>query len=230
MKKPDWRKPEDYDSLDNLTPSQWAWEFLRRNEEYIKAWNRYIEYLSSPDDSAQPVSEELWGAWKWGLKGLYLDPYERHRNVEFLPLGGEEALMTFHPPEKEGDGVRYVGYLGRQKAGKIIVEFDVSLPIKKQLHVVEKTLSRHHRELKDCGVAVRDTPKLRRDPDEWKILLRVLDAKAAGMRDKEIAHALFPNISTRSDDQAGVKHIYDRRKTAERYVEQDYRFIPYSDK
>jgi hypothetical protein len=211
--------------MDDFTPSQWAWEFLRRNTEYIKAWNRYIEYLSLPDDSAQPVAEELWGAWKWGLQGLYLDPNERYSNVAFIPLGSKEALMIFQPPKKEGEGVRYVSYIGRPKIGKVIFEFDVSLPIKKQLHVAEKTLLQHRQELKDEGVAVQETPKLRRDPDDWKILLRVLDAKAAGVKNKEIASVLFPNEQSK-DIYAGTKKVDDKYNQAIRYVNQDYRFIP----
>ena len=38
----DWRKKEDYDYTDTLSPEGWAWEFLRRLPEYRK--RSYVEY------------------------------------------------------------------------------------------------------------------------------------------------------------------------------------------
>jgi len=35
----DWRKASDYDYTKKLTHQLWAWEFLRRNKEYIEEWN-----------------------------------------------------------------------------------------------------------------------------------------------------------------------------------------------
>jgi len=34
----DWRNEDDYAYMDNHTPELWAWEFLRRNPDYIKDW------------------------------------------------------------------------------------------------------------------------------------------------------------------------------------------------
>lgn len=47
MTKLDWRKAEDYKSFENISNLEWAWEFLRRNPEYKKA---YIDYLSLMDE------------------------------------------------------------------------------------------------------------------------------------------------------------------------------------
>lgn len=61
-------------------------------------------------------------------------------------------------------------------------------------------------------------------PDEWLLLFRILDAMAAGAKDKEIAEVLFPNLSVNL-----FQRVYDKKEQALRYVKQDYRFIPYSD-
>ena len=40
--RPDWFNHEAYDFTKNLTCQQWAWEFLRRNEEYIQDYDWFI--------------------------------------------------------------------------------------------------------------------------------------------------------------------------------------------
>ena len=157
------------------------------------------------------------------IKGSPVLTGNNRRSIRFEVGRGKEIA------KKEGEGVRYVRDIGRPKVGKVIFEFDVSLPIKKQLHIAEKTLLQHRQALKDEGVAVQETPKLRRDPDEWKMLLRVLDAKAAGAKYQQIADELFPYEQS-DDPNAGVKKIYDKLKQAKRLVNSDYRFIPYSEK
>ena len=34
----DWRNPKDYEFTKSLNSDGWAWEFLRRNPDYIKDW------------------------------------------------------------------------------------------------------------------------------------------------------------------------------------------------
>jgi len=41
--KRDWRNPKDYEFTKLLTSEGWAWEFLRRNPEYIKEWEKALE-------------------------------------------------------------------------------------------------------------------------------------------------------------------------------------------
>ena len=41
MKNPDWRKDEDYAYTKKLGNAGWAWEFLRRNDEYKKSWEAF---------------------------------------------------------------------------------------------------------------------------------------------------------------------------------------------
>lgn len=38
MKKPDWKNEADYAFTESLSQEGWAWEFLRRNEDYRKSW------------------------------------------------------------------------------------------------------------------------------------------------------------------------------------------------
>ena len=38
MPEPDWRNPDSYAYQNDLNLHEWAWEFLRRNREYRKAY------------------------------------------------------------------------------------------------------------------------------------------------------------------------------------------------
>ncbi|WP_443025176.1 transcriptional regulator domain-containing protein [Sphingomonas sp. QA11] len=55
-----WRSETAYDYIDNLTPGDVAWEFLRRNPDYRKA---YQDLVSSGWLSPEAAEEfaNLWG-------------------------------------------------------------------------------------------------------------------------------------------------------------------------
>jgi len=234
--KPNWRKPEDYDSLNGLTPSQRAWEFIRRNPKYIEEWRNYLDFfLALSKGSSRPWPDEICGPWKWGLRSLvYLDPDARHSNIEFAPFGGEEALTIWPPAKKKGRRFQIRGYLGGSKDGRVILEFDINRSINKQLETAEKTLRRLRRNSKKRGNEMAGVNRLRygkEDNDGWKLLLRILDADAEvpKPKDKEIAFELFPDEKS-PKKSAEIKKVRDLRKTAQRYLTHDYRFIPHSEK
>jgi hypothetical protein len=55
---PNWRSPDDYAHLNELTAPELAWEFLRRNPEYIRD-NRSTaasKYLRDPSFGTEIVS------------------------------------------------------------------------------------------------------------------------------------------------------------------------------
>ena len=211
---PNWRKKRSYEHLAKNTPNQWAWEFLRRNPAYIKGWSQ------SKD------KDNLRLALKWGIAGLLKDPSKRYKDIKqdpdrgicFDPPGGFETL-TMGKTEEEREHLFYG--LPNFETGKQSFEFNFYLPINPQLKVAKKMLLR----LQERG---KGRKAFKPRPDEWIILLRVLDAKAEGIRDKEVAEILFPD--QQSDDiNAGIKKVYDKNKQAQKYVEYDYRLIPYSE-
>ena len=209
---PDWRRKQSYEPLRENTLNQWAWEFLRRNPEYIEDWKK------NSDDNFSV-------ALKWGIAGLLKDPAKTYQDIKqdpdgigFDPPGGfETTLMDKTEEEKKH---LYAG-LPNFETGKQSFEFNFYLPINPQLKVAKKMLLR----LQERG---KGRKAFKPRPDEWIILLRVLDAKAEGIRDKEVAEILFPD--QQSDDiNAGIKKVYDKNKQAQKYVEYDYRLIPYSE-
>jgi len=242
MKKPDWRKPEDYAFTDGLTPLQWAWEFLRRNPEYRKSWERYVDGVSTyGEDPSSPIPDEFCGAEKWGLRGSYLDPDISYddKDIKFIPLVHPGFLMLI--PEKPIKGIRIVGQLPDHSTGSCLIEFNFHQPIKPQIDKANQQLHQLQQESKKIGIKIREAFKPRRNKktggtlsDEWTPLLRILDANASGVKDKEIANVCFPIEDRKTDDRRAhsakvseaIKKVYDKREQAMLFAERDYRFIP----
>jgi hypothetical protein len=210
---PDWRNKSSYKHLKTHSLSQWAWEFLRRNPAYIKDWSQMQD------------KDEMKLAFKWGLAGLPKDPAKIYKGIEqdpdgigFDPPGGFETLTLGKTKEEKE---HLFGGLPNFKTGEQNFQFNFFLPINPQLKIAKKMLLKLQ---KRAGGRRAFKPR----PDEWVILLRVLDAKAEGIRDKEIAEVLFSNQQSKDID-AGIKKVFDKYKQAQKYTEYDYRLIPYSE-
>ncbi len=81
-----WRSETAYDYIDNLNPGDLAWEFLRRNPDYRKA---YQDLVSSGRLSLETAEEfaNLWGlrfrrrpAHRSSHPADFLDPSNRSRS------------------------------------------------------------------------------------------------------------------------------------------------------
>lgn len=269
MKKVNWRKSEDYIYTNKMTASQWAWEFLKRNSKYIEIWDRLSNHLSDEQKMLKnwhyllaekgAFRAELCDATIWGLKHGYLNPYIEQNNIEFIPLGGERHVELV--ADKPG-GLVVLG-MPDFDTGSVLFQFNFNEPIAPQMEIAKRELIKLQSESKMQGHRTRKAFKPRRD--EWVILIRILDAMAAMVKDKEIAEVLFPNkcpvlnkIVTECplneatgiiDDECkcplsegslnrkcpvedpinGIKKVYDKKEQASRYVNQDYRSIPYSE-
>src|SRR5579864_7190097 len=56
-RRPDWRDPANYEYTRELTRDGWAWEFLRRNPKYRRAWHEHAG--SAAITIRSPVSNVL---------------------------------------------------------------------------------------------------------------------------------------------------------------------------
>lgn len=56
-----WRSPSAYDYVEQLSPADMAWEFLRRNRDYQRDYARTVE-----DGDAGETAEAI--AARWGLR------------------------------------------------------------------------------------------------------------------------------------------------------------------
>lgn len=78
---PNWRKPKEYPPLD-IPLEGWAWEFLRRNREYQKQWNFYVDKTAEFAQAFGPPS-------KWSPE---------------VKAGID--VWFFHPPVQQGETQR----------------------------------------------------------------------------------------------------------------------------
>ena len=106
----DWKDPSLYPKPDDLSLTQWRWEFLRRDAEYQKDWKAYkasnhpfrFALEGDPEDECFDMPyypeefEDRWGdIWrilrKYGLARL-LDPSvanPKHLRFYFVPFGAD---------------------------------------------------------------------------------------------------------------------------------------------
>ena len=270
-RKPDWKNPKDYESMNELGLNQWAWEFLRRNSEYIKDWENFkVERFQDEHGNLKKgcLTLEL----KWGINSSMLLPnpyqtYDDKKNdpdgIGFFPPGGSDTVML--GKTKHSKKLLFYG-VPNFKTGELNIEFNFLLPINPQIKIAKERLLYLQKRAKQNGMTTRKAFKPRRD--EWILLVRILDAIAAGATDKEIASILFPSKcpvdetaiecpldkpnadllddnankcplaegSSKDkrcpleDPSAGIKKVGDKKEQALRYVNHDYRHIPYSDK
>lgn len=61
MSDEDWRSEERYARLGALSPAELAWEFLRRNPDYQKAFRTWIEVGSAGTQGAEDAPWSRWG-------------------------------------------------------------------------------------------------------------------------------------------------------------------------
>ncbi|MGE0038349.1 MAG: DUF6499 domain-containing protein [Sphingomonadaceae bacterium] len=96
-----WRSASAYNYIDDLTPGDLAWEFLRRNEDYRKAYQELVAIGRITEDAARNFAAQ------WGLRfrrrpsqlsfnpAYLLDPANRSGPGD--PRQRASALRRFRP-------------------------------------------------------------------------------------------------------------------------------------
>ena len=151
---PDWRKSTLYPKPDEVSDTQWRWEFLRRSDEYRRDWEIYqedphpykIAIEGDPDDSTLYLPyypqehedrwEDIWRFLrKYGLARL-LDPSvptPRYLTFHFVPFAADPK----DNPEFRQAGVD-IRSIPWQLQNPYLAWFDLSKPLHDQiLHYVK---------------------------------------------------------------------------------------------
>ena len=224
-----WRNAGDYGA--DLTMPQWAWEFLRRNPDYLRDWQRWQQL--EPPSQIEPIQPAAmrdflqnleWErvfrgkantarliqatreADKWGLI-CPIDP-------AMTPTQGEDFWFWKRKHHREDVFVlnktlaEYT--LPNSPPEEIYVALDLSRPKGAQM----KRAGELFKEEQDRqGVSVRD-PKTKSRLQKYPNYLRVLDAKALGVAPIEIRDVLWP--------AGGAPNIYEFAEQAERLRDGGY--------
>ncbi|WP_211904832.1 transcriptional regulator domain-containing protein [Ralstonia syzygii] len=232
--KPNWRNADDYPRPDDASPAEWAWEFLRRNPEYIDDWKVFKESIGEyadryPNLSGQEMArflmdkryqhvtetgtlsrEELLA----GAKGTYC-------KVE-TPLanwyGSKWGMRQIADPSTTYDRRTHswivtASTLKFPLAGfdfddprYMSVAIDLTRPLKAQLQQLEIHYKNQRKQRADAGLIEMSSDHRGRF-DKYRGYLRALDANAEGADDADVASVLLPHIqNTEATDRLGSRN------------------------
>lgn len=207
---PDPRDASAYPSR-SASREQWAWEFLRRREDYRSRWIALVQPFLDSSNGFNHVAVRRHNAATLKRGVRWVAPWDALRD-EFKVSGNPTVDATRHnitldprrdlPPWFDGLGVTTVHRWPTQP-GKIQFEIDTTLPVEPQLEQVRQLLYRHR---KRRGMQC----------DKFPRYLRLLDFDAAHTPDKEIGNHLFPGVSgeklhdaIRKSSEAAHRHQTD---------------------
>jgi hypothetical protein len=214
-----WRDPKEYEFRSNVWPGIeeefWAWEFLRRNINYQKDWNKELKFFQS--SSSEPIGNIESSSFflepqqndcrkKWGIY-YFINPNTDNPDMLFFDAG-------------YGRIYRESGHVILQP-GQVAAVFDLQRPIKPQFKQIDRGLKEWKRRFDRNGIIQPTIPR-KYNKDDWGIQLRVLDAKTSGIETKEIADELFPGYSNKYPDKQANRHVIDSHAAAKKMVDRGY--------
>jgi hypothetical protein len=231
---PDWLRPQDYPAPQGPgAMMQWAWEFLRRNEEFRNFW------LTKGELHYRERKE------KFGI----LDSRDPRQNSH-IPAFSDTAVSCIEAPalsyERLPDSAEPVGPFGfvrpsRANLSKEVllensrlqlswfamgVAIDLRFPLDGQLKAIRKLAEEDQLALKKAG---RINPKTARtsDRDRYVLYLRILDAESARAKRSIIANELFPDFDN-SYPSSRLKAFDNNYAEARRLRDSGYRALALS--
>ncbi len=216
--RPDWTKADDYAHLTNAKPEVWAWEFLRRNAYYRKAWagvaNQQGHVYEPPikegetedhwlrrvtyNTSSVPIKTciRVHTSRKWGLQRLY-DPHGSfHQGVMFTKPSGDFPRLIFTPDEflelVEEEEFAEDNSILRVRNQYAMVAVDLAQPLPDQFALAEALLNNWKRTMVE-NARVLEAKRHASQARTWLRHLRVLDALSVKATYQEIARQLGGN-------------------------------------
>jgi hypothetical protein len=186
-----WKNPEKYPNPDEDKNINWGWEFLRRNPDYQKDFDKF--------EKTKSFRTKLQIRKQWSFKNNLINPKlskPRYLRFEILEYPrqieiAEKSLrkISIRNPFREASDAGYI--------------FNLNLPIKQQIRKVEKELTALQKfisfkgdiKIKDRIISF-DGINLRKLPNKHKQkliqYLRILDAINLGIKRPELLKTFYP--------------------------------------
>jgi Proteobacterial transcriptional regulator-like domain len=191
---PDPRDPDAYPKVPGTPMPQWAWEFLRRRQDYRERWNELVcPLLDGGGNLDLSVVQRhnldaLTHAVKGGPRRHWAAPWDALRD-EFRVYSTNVANVSTldprlrQPPAFAGQSstVVYV-HASAVEWPRVLLSFDVTLPIGPQLEGARRLLQVEKQS---------HAPPMQ--IDKFPRYLRLLDFKTVHASNKTIGQHLFPN-------------------------------------
>jgi hypothetical protein len=234
MTKPDWRVPADYAFAADLSPEQWAWEFLRRNPGYRREWADFRDAWQALEAAYGRPPERDFQAWQRDPRAYVVVGrdagagdcrVDEDQVLIECALGARWGFYKF-PLDPACDrpvigeqlswrevpqGVRRLepedkAYLGDDPV-RVGLGFDLDLPLREQLERAKRYLLATQRgRVRDGAVRLRTVASLWSD---WQRYLRCLDGLEAAAPEEEMARVLERAAESLADDCREAQHLRD---------------------
>jgi hypothetical protein len=202
---PDWRRPETYAFTAHLTREQWAWEFLRRNPDYRRAWAAFAATWRDLEAAYGSPPNRNFPAWRQDPRAWVHAAncpegecrVDQDKVLIECALGARFGFHKFPPDPADDDpvgagrltwrelGPEPVRELGTQDLADlgadpalVALAFDLSRPLRDQIDQAKRQLQVLQRQRVRKGTLTLATVAGRRVL--WTCVLRLLDAEAAG--------------------------------------------------
>jgi hypothetical protein len=216
LPRPTGEDVDRYKNINSWSYRRWAWEFLRRNAEFISECERV---KNDSDDAKKTVAKQF---------GLTRFKYykEAYKGVSGYPKYQTDAIKSWTHLNSE----HYKKEKTRKlNPGEVMICFDLNAALEdkhalaKQLQLAERRLEQR---LKAYAVQQNVTTN-RSQPKAFKfgMYLRLLDALADGKTPVECARMLNPQTSADVDSTEARSQVRDQIDAAKRYAGTRYRSL-----
>lgn len=175
---PDWKDPGDYHFTQDLTSELWAWQFLRRNPEYRKDYQWFIETWKALEADYGKAPNRDFNRWKQDPRAYVAGNWmgaissedkscataEEEKILIECGMGSKWGFYKFPlSPDIEFPDIpgqllwREVEFEVRQgddlpQAQEIDLRFDLRLPFKKQLNSARRLLLAKQKSAHQAGL------------------------------------------------------------------------------
>jgi len=243
--KPNWCNADEYPRAKGTPPSVWAWEFLRRNPDYIEDWitfkSRIGEYADRYPNLSSPEMAEFLMDKRFKhvvtTRAINSGDYRKTETPLTNYYGRKWGLMQIADPDASYDQRthRWIAVAGgfftpgtESEFDDPTVEFvgvDLTLPLEPQLRDIKAWLKKQ-RVTRSENKLITLVPMSRSRPAEWLEYLRVIDGNASGADRSEMASALLSTVDNSGPDYLGSKNIDNWLKKAKELLAGGYRALP----
>jgi hypothetical protein len=192
-KRPDGTDVSRYANINNWSYRRWAWEFLRRNTNFITACKRAQD---GSEADKQNVANEF------GLK-QFKDYRESYIGSSGSPKFSIGSISSWSHLDAKKKSARKQAV--RIEFGQIVIRFDLEQAIQdrkavdKQLRLAKLKLENSLDEYE--SQTDRKSTLKEFKPSVFGKCLRALDGMAAGMSQPKIAAQIFPSVANADRDK-----------------------------
>jgi hypothetical protein len=215
---PNWREQSEYPSPSGTSRLEWAWQFLRRNAEYQQAWEQHTPPHYDPSDLSEAIDSK---SSRMPLRRLGRPQLEETRVFQ------EQFRIGTYPPPAPSEPTAKLGFVAIRYAeirgeytpriplgdDQLLVLFHLNLSIERQVADARKLLTSLRR------------GQFRASVDQYQRYLRLLDAKAVGASNADIAQVLYPGVKNIFPDYDAKNRIRKDMRIAKRLRDHDYWLI-----